>query len=225
MVLPLQLQDNAVFSSFLVDGNETLVAFLIDAVEQGSGHGCWIWGAAATGKTHLLQASCALAGDRGVYLPLDQFLEAGPGILEGMERRPIICLDSVDAVAGRGDWESALFQLYNNVMQAGGSIIAAANSSARKCEFVLPDLLSRFSQLPAFRLVPLDESGRIKALQLRASHRGLTLPEETATYLLSRTRRDMASLYDLLDRLDLESLKAQRRLTIPFVRDVFSDLD
>ena len=43
---------------------------------------------------------------------------------------------------------------------------------------------------------------------------------ETARYLLKRSRRDMASLYGLLDKLDLEALRAQRRLTIPFVRDV-----
>ena len=58
------------------------------------------------------------------------------------------------------------------------------------------------------------------ALQLRASHRGLELPEDTARYLMTRSRRDMQSLYALLDRLDLEALRAQRRLTIPFVRDV-----
>ena len=57
-------------------------------------------------------------------------------------------------------------------------------------------------------------------LQLRAQHRGLELPDETAAYLIRRSRRDMASLYGLLDKLDLEALRAQRRLTIPFVRDV-----
>jgi DnaA family protein len=224
MVLPLQLQDHAVFESFQSDGNETLVAFLIDTAARQAGHGCWLWGAASTGKTHLLQASCALAGDRAVYLALDQFAEAGAGILDGMESRSLICLDNMDAVAGRADWERALFQLYNEVIQAGGAIVVGSEVSVRECGFELPDLISRFSQLPAFRLEPLDESGRVKALQLRASHRGLTLPEETANYLLSRSRRDMASLYDLLDKLDLESLKAQRRLTIPFVRSVFSDL-
>jgi chromosomal replication initiation ATPase DnaA len=33
----------------------------------------------------------------------------------------------------------------------------------------------------------------------------------------------MASLYSLLDTLDLEALRAQRRLTIPFVREVLND--
>jgi DnaA family protein len=37
---------------------------------------------------------------------------------------------------------------------------------------------------------------------------------------MARSKRDMRSLYELLDRLDLEALRAQRRLTIPFVKDV-----
>ena len=65
---------------------------------------------------------------------------------------------------------------------------------------------------------------RAQALQLRATHRGLDLPDETASYLLSRSRRDMASLYDVLDVLDEEALRAQRRLTVPFVRDVLKQM-
>jgi DnaA family protein len=66
----------------------------------------------------------------------------------------------------------------------------------------------------------LDEHAREAALKLRARHRGLELPGDTARYLLKRSRRDMASLYELLDKLDLEALRAKRRLTIPFVREV-----
>jgi DnaA family protein len=33
-------------------------------------------------------------------------------------------------------------------------------------------------------------------------------------------KRDMASLYAMLDRLDTEALKAKRRLTVPFVKKV-----
>ena len=62
--------------------------------------------------------------------------------------------------------------------------------------------------------------GACEALVLRARHRGLELPEETARFLASRARRDMASLHALLDRLDDQALVAQRRLTIPFVKDV-----
>ena len=43
--------------------------------------------------------------------------------------------------------------------------------------------------------------------------------------MLRRSRRDMSSLYELLDRLDLEALRAQRKLTIPFVREVMRGRD
>ena len=38
-------------------------------------------------------------------------------------------------------------------------------------------------------------------------------------YLMRRSERDLASLTALLDRLDKASLAAQRRITIPFLRD------
>ena len=56
----------------------------------------------------------------------------------------------------------------------------------------------------------------------RARLRGLELPPETGRYLLNHYRRDMASLCALLDELDLASLAAQRRLTIPFVKGILS---
>ena len=79
LVLPIRLADHAVFSSFYDDGNESLVATLSELARGASdGHGCWLWGAAATGKTHLLQAVCDRAGDRSVYIPLATFATAGP---------------------------------------------------------------------------------------------------------------------------------------------------
>ena len=78
--------------------------------------------------------------------------------------------------------------------------------------------------MPIFQVLPLGEDDRVLALQLRARHRGLDLPDDTARYLLSRSRRDMASLYRLLDKLDLEALRAKRRLTIPFVKEVMEDM-
>ena len=50
------------------------------------------------------------------------------------------------------------------------------------------------------------------------------LPADDYHYMLKHSRRDMRSHYELLDKLDLEALRAQRRLTIPFVRDVMSRL-
>ena len=217
--LPLQLADHAVFESFLPSGNEPLVATLID-VAGGAGNGCWLWGGGATGKTHLLQAVCERAGDRAAYVPMQLYSAAGPGVIDGLASRSMVCIDDIDDVAGDAAWEAALFELCNQITDADGQLVVAAASSPRESAIALPDLKSRLSRLPVFHLQPLDEARRAEALQLRARHRGLELPSETARFMLNRSKRDMASLYQLLDKLDLEALRAKRRLTIPFVSEV-----
>ena len=220
LVLPLQLADHAVFASFLDHGNETLVSTLASLSAGDTGQGCWLWGAPATGKTHLLQAVCDRAGDRSVYLPLAMLAQAGPGILEGLASRTLVCIDDIGQIVGQDAWEVGLFNLFNDLQESGGQLIVAARAAPRECGIVLADLASRMSRLPVFQIHALDEQQRVAALKLRARHRGLDLPDDTAAYMLRRSRRDMASLYELLDKLDLEALRAQRRLTIPFVRDV-----
>ena len=220
LALPLKLQDHAVFESFWPAGNEALIDFLTSITENGEGPGGWLWGAAASGKTHLLQAVCEHPGDHAVYLPLRDFVAVGPAILEGLASRQFICLDDVDVVAGDADWELGLFNLYNQVSDADGVLIVSACATPRACKFSLADLASRFSRLPAFHVHTLDEVELISALQLRARHRGLDLPLETANFLLTRMKRDMASLYALLDKLDSAALRAKRRLTVPFVKEV-----
>jgi len=220
LVLPLRLADHAVFASFLDHGNETLVSTLVGLSSGDAEQGCWLWAPPATGKTHLLQAVCDQAGDRSVYLPLDMLAAAGPDILEGLASRSLVCIDDIDRVAGQDDWEVSLFNLFNDLQETGGQLIVSARSTPRECGIVLADLASRMSRLPVFQIRALDEQQRVAALQLRARHRGLELPDDTAAYMLKRSRRDMASLYGLLDKLDLEALRAQRRLTVPFVRGV-----
>ena len=223
LALPLRLADHAVFASFLSTGNEALVATLTALADGTQASGCWLWGGSATGKTHLLQATCERAGDRSVYIPLTSFADAGPALLEGLASRELVCIDDLDTVAGRGDWERALFELCNELLDVGGRLVIAAATAPRQAKIQLPDLASRLSRLPVFQLNALAEAERGAALQMRARHRGLELPDETARFLINRSRRDMTSLYRLLDKLDAEALRAKRRLTIPFVKAVMQD--
>lgn len=220
LALPLKLQDHAVFESFWPAGNDAVVAYLTGMVNAEASTGCWLWGRPSTGKTHLLQAVCSRLGDRSIYLPVREFVPGSPAVLDGLASRQYVCLDDVQAAAGRADWEFALFEFWNTAVEAGVVLVISASAPPRQAGFELPDLQSRMAQLPTFQLVPLAEGEQPRALQLRASHRGLDLPDDTARYLLNRSRRDMSSLYGLLDKLDAEALKAQRRLTIPFVRQV-----
>jgi DnaA family protein len=53
----------------------------------------------------------------------------------------------------------------------------------------------------------------------------MAMPEAVAHYLLQRHARDLTALFGLLERLDRASLAAQRRLTVPFVREVAGEDD
>jgi DnaA family protein len=220
LALPLGLDDHAVFETFHAAGNETVVDHLRSLSGNDRMHGAWLWGATATGKSHLLQATCESFGDRAVYVPLREFASASPELIEGLGSRDLVCIDDVHLVVGNSDWEKALFGLCNEIFDAGYQLVVSATVSPRNLDIGLEDLRSRLQRLPSFHLRALDDGQRVAALQLRARHRGLDLPDDTARYMLTRSKRDMRSLYQLLDKLDLEALRAQRRMTIPFVKSV-----
>jgi DnaA family protein len=54
----------------------------------------------------------------------------------------------------------------------------------------------------------------------RAEKRGLVMADDVAGYIMRRAPRRLGDLLGILDILDENSLQAQRRLTIPFVKEV-----
>jgi DnaA-homolog protein len=71
-----------------------------------------------------------------------------------------------------------------------------------------------------YQLRTLSDQEKIAAMQLRARNRGLELGESVARYMLRRYPRDAGSLFALLERIDEASLASQRRITIPFLREL-----
>ncbi len=222
--LAVELRDSATFATFSAGPNGLAVAFL-QTLAAGSGRGCWLWGAAGSGKSHLLQAACAAAAESNrlaAYLPMTQLAPMGPEALSGWSGQDLVAVDELDVIVGERRFETPLFTLYNELADQGGILLVASETPPASLEFSLPDLRSRLAAGAVFQLAALDEDDAVDALRLRARHRGLELPEDTARYLLRRVPRDMASLCEWLDRLDLASLAAQRRLTVPFVRQVLA---
>lgn len=220
--LGVQLGVSLRFETFHAGSNGEVVAALRDLAAASRRIPLWIYGPRGSGKSHLLQAACAEAGALGLtaaWLPLGAVRTEGPTRLDGFGQLDLVALDDIDAVAGDAAWERALFTFYNELQEHRGRLVAAATSAPGALTFTLADLASRFGAAAVHRLAPLGESEQAEALARRARHRGLELPEETLTFLTRRAPRDFAALCRLLDELDLESLAAQRRLTVPFVRD------
>jgi DnaA-homolog protein len=221
--LEIRLADHAVFTNFMPAGNELVIHQLRQAAVLAELPMLWIWGPPESGRTHLMQACIAAAdehGRRAAYVPLHRALALPPAALDGLGELAVIGLDDVDAIAGDAAFEQALFALFEQLRQSGGRLVVSAGSPPGDVPFRLPDLASRLKSGGVYRVQPLDDAGRLAALQIRARFRGFDLPEETGRYLLNRMSRGPASLFRVLDTLDRAALVAQKRLTIPFVRSV-----
>ena len=222
--LGVQLRDEATFAGFEPGDNGAAVAWLQARIGAGPERG-WLWGRPESGRSHLLQASCRLAvdaGQRAIYLTPDVIRPAPQAALEGLEQCALVALDDLGELAGERAVEVALFDLCNRISERGGLLLLAADAAPLSYHWTLPDLASRLAAAAVFRLRPLSDQDKMAALQRRASLRGIELPLRTAEFILGRADRSPRALFALLDTLDTASLAAQRRLTVPFVREVLA---
>jgi DnaA family protein len=223
LALDVKLADYARFESYFAGPNRVAV----QALEQMAGNSAelviWLWGAAGAGRSHLLQAAIAAAAesDRAcAWLPLAHHDELASGMLEGMGSLDLVCIDDIDAIAGLPDWEQQLFRLFEELREQNASLVVSASAAPASVGFELKDLQSRLASGPVWKLLSLSDTEQIQALQLRARWRGFELPDETGRYLLRRVERSSEALFAVLDELDSAALREQRRLTIPFVKEV-----
>jgi len=185
----------------------------------------WLYlsGPAGAGKTHLLLGACARALDAGrrpTYLPLATLAGHVADALQSLEGMDLVALDDVDAIAGQRCDELALFDFHNRARAAGTHVVYTAATRPDALGLTLPDLRSRLGQCIGIALQPPGDDDRREVLRQRAQRRGLAVDDVAIDWLLRRVDRDLGSLTQLFDRLDREALAAQRRLTVPFLRDV-----
>lgn len=222
--LPLSLPDDETFNSFYAGENASLLSAIQTAINQPHGSYLYFWSRDGGGKSHLLHAACAEVSskDRAVgYVPLDKRAWFVPDVLEGMEHLSLVCIDNVQCIARDEEWEMALFNLYNRILETGRTcLLITGDRPPRQIPLQLPDLASRLDWGQIYKLHPLSDDEKIQALQLRAKLRGFELPEDVGRFILKRLDRQMRTLFDMLDRLDHASIVAQRKLTIPFVKDI-----
>ena len=219
--LGISLKPSVDFAGFIAGRNDELLSRLHNALDPF----LYLWGESASGKSHLLQAACQQAQSNNLqpaYLPLRREHGLKPEMLEGLESFALVCLDDLERIAGNAEWERAIFNLFNLLRESGAQLLVAADRPPAKLPLDLPDLASRLTWGPCYHLLPLDDEGRLELLLASAERRGMSMSVETASFLLQRTPRDIHFLSLLMDRLDSASLAAQRRLTIPFVREILN---
>lgn len=227
LTLDISLDDHYTFNNFWVGDNGELInclrahcstdnAFLIERF-------IYVWGQKHSGRSHLLQACCheaSIYNRSCFYLSLSAINKLTPRILENIETSSLVCLDDIQNIGNKKEWEEAIFKLFNEIMENQNQLIVASDVAPQLLLITLPDLKSRLSSGLPLQIKPLNDEQKLSALQMRAHKRGLIFPEAVGKYLLYRYARDTKNLFLVLDKLDKASLASQRKLTIPFIKRV-----
>lgn len=219
--LDVQLDDSARLDNYFSDGNTQLIERL-KTLSSESQDFIFVWGNDNSGKSHLAQAVCRNFSDNNltaVYFPLDNS-QLKPEVLEGLEFADLVCLDSIDVIAGKQEWEEGIFNLFNALKNSHRQFIIFSQQPPKDLSCNLADLTSRLSSMEIYKIRPLNEQQRVSFVIQKGEHRGLEITDEVAQFLLVRTKRDVNSLVEIIELLDKQSLAHSRRITIPFVKKI-----
>ena len=222
--LEVKLDDQATFDNFYAPRGtpQHLATFVLQ--DDGQKY-AYLVGADGSGLSHLLQAACqktALGHNAGaVYMPLTEMQDYPPEqVLESLESASLLCLDDLQSVVHKQEWQEPLFNLFNRCMDAGTKLVIAAHAMPDDLDLDLDDLLSRLKSGVLLQMLAYKDADQRRLLQHRANRRGLYLSDEVALFLLNRLPRNSHQLMEALEKLDGASMQEQRRLTTPFVKSV-----
>lgn len=136
---------------------------------------------------------------------------AGPTVVDDVEK-----LDETSQIG--------LFNAINEARQSGGKVLAAGNAPPAQLP-LREDLKSRLAWGLVYQVKPLTDEERAVFLRGEAERRGMRVPEEVISYLLTHVRRDLPTLTAILDELDKNSLERQRQITLPLLKDTLKALE
>lgn len=229
--LPIHQVDEETFENFNTENSLLLLDSLHQNFADVRQPFFYIWGGKSCGKSHLLKAinnHYLIQQQSASYIPLSKAHYFSPCVLDNAEQLDVICLDDLQAVVGDEEWELAIFNLFNQIREQQGLfsqgkktlLIVAADRPPHQLAIQLPDLRSRLTWGEVYRLDELNDQQKKDILQQNAHRKGLELSDDVVHFLLKRLDRDLNLLLEKLDRLDRASLQAQRKLTIPFVKEI-----
>jgi DnaA regulatory inactivator Hda len=157
----------------------------------------YLWGPPGCGRSHLLSGVAAAVRGAGLTAA---HLRCGsgaavPGAAQGAD---CLVLDDVDQLDPEA--QIAAFHLYNALKERRGALVASGSAPPAQLG-LREDLATRLAWGLVYQVIPLTDEEKGRALDDRALARGFRLPPEVRDFLLTRARRDIASLLALVNAL------------------------
>jgi DnaA-homolog protein len=223
--LDFEFRANKTFADYFPAANQEVVSHLQRCIAGTGEAQIFLWGHHGQGKSHLLQACChdmQQQGLRSFYYDLSPANLTDSDVFIGLDHCDLVCLDNIEHLAGKADWELAFFNFFNRHRDLGQKLILSAARPPGEITLCLADLKTRINWGLTLKLQPFSDPDQIAALIFKADKMGFDLSTSAGHFLLTHYHRDLESLWALLDTLDRASLIAKRKLTLPFLKQILN---
>lgn len=188
-----------------VEGENREALEVLKSVRSGSGpQFTYLFGQKGVGCTHLLRALGLTATDIPVFC----------------DEQSLYLVDDIDS--RNTDELQAFFDLVNEVRAHPGThIVVAGHHSPRELQFygVRDDVTSRLSWGTVLEIQPLSDAEKQKEFIRRAQLAGLNVTPEALAWIENYLPRDMHTMICILEGIISYSLKTNRTMTIPLIKE------
>ena len=221
LALQIQINERASLNNFFVSkNNNKTIQILKDLLNSNNGAQIFIDDLGSNGKSYLLQAICndfSNSNNSSIYIPMHEVINLDPSILEGVGELNLICIDDVDLISKRREWEIALFNLINECYEK--ECLLLLSGSINKLE-AIPDLVSRIKKMEILRLEAINDDELLEATQAISKNLNIKISEKNLNYLMNNSRRDIKTIFRTLSQLEKESLERKKSIGLNLIKEV-----
>ena len=225
LALQIQINERASLNNFFVSKKNNKTIQILKNILLGSDKGVQIFidDLGSNGKSYLLQAICndfSNSNNSSIYIPMQEAINLDPSILEGVSELNLICIDDIDLINKRREWEIALFNLINECYEKECFLLLSG--SINKLE-AIPDLVSRIQKMETLRLEAINDDELLEATKAISKNLNMEISDKNMNYLINNSKRDIKTIFRTLSQLEKESLERKKSIGLNLIKEVIQN--
>ena len=182
-----------------------------------------IQGPHGSGRSHLLQGLCNRFNSVSrpcLYVPLARSHQLSPAFLHQTEDTDLVCLDDLDHLTHQSDWAIAIERFISAFMMQSGVLMISSHCAIEDLSRSNPTLKPYLQLFSTITTQTLSQTENIQLICQRGNALGLDIRHHAAKYLAQHYGPNSATLMQHMQTLNLASLRAERAITIPFIKSI-----
>ena len=225
LALQIQINERASLNNFFVSKKNHKTIQILQNILLSSDKGVQIFidDLGSNGKSYLLQAICndfSNSNNSSIYIPMQEAINLDPSILEGVSELNLICIDDIDLISKRREWEIALFNLINECYEKECFLLLSG--SINKLE-AIPDLVSRIKKMEILRLEAINDDELLEATKAISKNLNIEISDKNMNYLINNSKRDIKTIFRTLSQLEKESLERKKSIGLNLIKEVIQN--